>query len=92
MRFAEAWNRGDPESDTGFQPVNPIRPRHRAQAGSLCHVLAAHRFSPGSGGLSVRDGQLVLPDGVRYRLLILPEDPAMTPVMAKRISARSRMQ
>ena len=35
--------------------------------------------------LSVRDGQLVLPDGVRYRLLVLPDDPAMTPTMAKRI-------
>lgn len=35
--------------------------------------------------LSVKDGQLVLPDGVRYRLLVLPDDSAMTPAMAKRI-------
>ncbi|MBN2507416.1 MAG: glycoside hydrolase [Verrucomicrobia bacterium] len=34
--------------------------------------------------LSVRDGRLVLPDGMRYRLLVLPERPALSlPVLRK---------
>ena len=36
--------------------------------------------------VSVRDGQLVLPDGMSYRLLVLPEAETMTPAMLTRIS------
>jgi hypothetical protein len=36
--------------------------------------------------VSVRDGRLVLPDGISYRLLVLPESDAMTPAMLGRIS------
>lgn len=35
--------------------------------------------------MSVRDGQLVLPDGMRYRVLVLPESPFMTPVVLRKI-------
>jgi hypothetical protein len=34
---------------------------------------------------SARDGRLVLPDGVSYRLLVLPPSEAMTPELAKKI-------
>jgi len=36
---------------------------------------------------SVRDGQLALPDGVRYRLLVLPKISTMTPTLLARIKA-----
>ncbi len=36
--------------------------------------------------VSVRDGRLVLPDGMSYRLLVLPESDTMTPKMLGRIS------
>src|SRR5207245_1344613 len=32
-------------------------------------------------GMQVRDGDIVLPDGMRYRLLVLPESRFMTPTM-----------
>ena len=35
--------------------------------------------------LRVQDGKLVLPEGGSYRLLVLPEDTAMTPAMVRRI-------
>lgn len=35
--------------------------------------------------LSVRDGRLVLPDGMSYRLLVLPDDEVMTPPMLRKI-------
>ena len=35
--------------------------------------------------LSVKDGRLVLPDGVSYRLLLLPESEAMTPAVLRKI-------
>ncbi|VGO13267.1 hypothetical protein PDESU_01823 [Pontiella desulfatans] len=35
--------------------------------------------------LRVEDGDLVLPDGVRYRMLILPDEPYRTPGFAARI-------
>lgn len=35
--------------------------------------------------LTVRDGRLVLPDGMTYRLLVLPPSPAMTPELAAKI-------
>ena len=34
---------------------------------------------------SVRDGRLVLPDGVAYRLLVLPEQTLLTPAVAARL-------
>ena len=36
--------------------------------------------------VSVRDGRLTLPDGMSYRLLVLPEAETMTPAMLGRIS------
>jgi len=35
--------------------------------------------------LSVKDGRLVLPDGMSYRLLVLPEDTTMTPVLLRKL-------
>ena len=35
--------------------------------------------------LSVRDGRIVLPDGMSYRLLVLPPTDAMTPAVARKI-------
>jgi hypothetical protein len=35
--------------------------------------------------LAVRDGRLVLPDGVSYRLLVLPADQTMSPAVLRRI-------
>lgn len=35
--------------------------------------------------LSVKDGQLVVPSGMRYRFLLLPDSEAMTPSVARRI-------
>ncbi|MEW6743206.1 MAG: glycosyl hydrolase [Planctomycetota bacterium] len=37
--------------------------------------------------MSVKDGRLVLPDGIRYRLLVLPEIPVMTPALLARVKA-----
>jgi hypothetical protein len=37
------------------------------------------------GRLSVRDGRLVLPDGMTYRVLVLPERETMTPALLRRI-------
>jgi len=36
---------------------------------------------------TVRNGSLVLPEGISYRILVLPDDTAMTPAMAARIGA-----
>jgi hypothetical protein len=35
--------------------------------------------------LSVRDGRLVLPSGMSYRVLVLPESPLMTPAVARKV-------
>jgi hypothetical protein len=35
--------------------------------------------------MSVKDGRLVLPDGMNYRLLVLPDVPTMTPKLLRRI-------
>jgi hypothetical protein len=35
--------------------------------------------------MTVRDGRLVLPDGMSYRLLVLPDTPAMTPPLLRKI-------
>lgn len=35
--------------------------------------------------MSVRDGRLVLPDGMSYRLLVLPDVPTMTPALLRKI-------
>jgi hypothetical protein len=35
--------------------------------------------------VSVRDGDLLLPDGKRYRLLVLPNDPTLTPATARKV-------
>ncbi len=35
--------------------------------------------------MSVKDGQITLPGGMRYRLLILPKSPFMTPKVARKI-------
>ena len=35
--------------------------------------------------MSVKDGRLVLPDGVSYRLLLLPESDTMTPAVLRKI-------
>ena len=32
--------------------------------------------------MSVKDGRLVLPDGMSYRVLVLPERDTMTPAFA----------
>jgi len=37
--------------------------------------------------VSVRDGQLVLPDGMSYRVLVLPERTTMTPVLLRKVRA-----
>jgi hypothetical protein len=34
---------------------------------------------------SVRKGQIVLPDGMSYRVLVLPESPTMTPVLLRKV-------
>jgi hypothetical protein len=36
-------------------------------------------------GMSVEDGRLVLPDGMTYRVLVLPEEQRMTPALLMRI-------
>ena len=35
--------------------------------------------------MTVKDGRLVLPDGMSYRLLVLPRVPAMTPALLRKI-------
>ncbi len=35
--------------------------------------------------MSVKDGRIVLPDGMSYRLLVLPDSPKMTPALAGKI-------
>ena len=35
--------------------------------------------------MTVRDGRLVLPDGMSYRLLVLPESATMTPALLGKI-------
>jgi hypothetical protein len=35
---------------------------------------------------SVKDGRLVLPDGMTYRVLVLPETPTMTPTLLRKIT------
>ena len=37
--------------------------------------------------VSVRDGKLVLPDGMSYRVLVLPERTVMTPALAEKIKS-----
>jgi hypothetical protein len=37
------------------------------------------------GRMSVRDGRLVLPDGMSYRVLVLPETPTMTPALLRKV-------
>jgi hypothetical protein len=37
--------------------------------------------------MSVKDGRLVLPDGMSYRVLVLPENGTMTPALLARIKA-----
>jgi hypothetical protein len=36
--------------------------------------------------MTVRDGRLVLPDGMSYHLLVLPDVPTMTPALLRKIS------
>ena len=36
--------------------------------------------------VSVKDGRLVLPDGMSYRVLVLPPGPAMTPELMQKVS------
>ncbi len=38
-----------------------------------------------ASAMSVRDGRLVLPDGVTYRLLVLPERETMTPGLLRKV-------
>ncbi len=35
--------------------------------------------------MSVKDGRLVLPDGMSYRVLVLPESPTMTPALLRKV-------
>ena len=35
--------------------------------------------------MSVNDGRIVLPDGMSYRLLILPDEAFMTPALLRKI-------
>ena len=35
--------------------------------------------------MSVKDGRVVLPDGVSYRILVLPDSPFMTPKVARKV-------
>ena len=35
--------------------------------------------------MSVKDGKLVLPDGMSYRVLVLPETPTMTPALLRKV-------
>ena len=37
--------------------------------------------------MSVKDGKLVLPDGMTYRVLVLPDQTAMTPALARKIKS-----
>lgn len=37
--------------------------------------------------MSVQDGRLVLPDGMNYRVLVLPQQAAMTPALAEKIKS-----
>ncbi len=43
-----------------------------------CDTATLHRFT-------VRDGRLVLPDGMSYRLLVLPGEQAMSPAVLRKI-------
>ena len=40
--------------------------------------------------MTVRDGRLVLPDGMSYRLLVLPESATMTPALARQDQGAGR--
>ena len=40
--------------------------------------------------IQVKDGQFVLPDGVSYRMLVLPDDPSMTLKMLRRLDVMVR--
>ena len=67
--------------------------------GDLCYLQygeAAVNLPPGYDGdtcaedalltrMRVEDGRLVLPDGMSYRVLILPSRPTMTPPLARKI-------
>ena len=35
--------------------------------------------------MSVKDGRLVLPDGMSYRVLVLPDLPTMTPALLRKV-------
>jgi hypothetical protein len=37
--------------------------------------------------LSVKDGRLVLPDGMSYRVLVLPDNPSLTPEALQKVAA-----
>lgn len=38
-----------------------------------------------AGALTVEDGRVVLPSGMSYRLLVLPDTPFMTPALARKV-------
>ena len=54
----------------------PVRPGYNFDGAPAEAVLT--RFS-------VKDGKLVLPDGMSYRVLVLPDVPTMTPALLKKI-------
>ncbi len=58
-------------------PSEIVRSGYKADACSADAVL---------NRLSVKDGLLVLPDGMTYRALVLPGSPAMTPALLQRLS------
>jgi hypothetical protein len=71
------------EDVPGFVPakthMNPALP-----AGYDCDTLNAEVLLE---RVSVRDGRLVLPDGMSYRILVLPNRPAMSPRVLRKIQS-----
>jgi hypothetical protein len=64
-----------PQSVTGGEPL-PDRPGYNYDA---CNAKALMTR------MSVKNGRLMLPDGMSYRLLVLPDSPVMTPALLSKI-------
>lgn len=62
-----------------------------APQGFIDHVLNGYDFDNCSAEtvltqMTVQDGKICLPDGMSYRLLVLPDSPGMTPALLRKIS------
>ena len=75
------YSSGENSPNTSVSPAGADAPPLRAMT-MTCAILYVI-----FNRLRVQDGKLVLPEGSRYRLLVLPDDRAMTPAMVRRIRA-----